>query len=182
MELISGIKARRSIRKFKADTVDHGTLASIVEAASFAPSWKNAQIARYLVVEDKAVMADLADNCVMGFTYNANIMKAAPALVVITYIKGRSGFERDGSFTTSKGDRWEMFDAGIAAQTFCLAAHAHGVGTVIMGIFDDAEIEKRLGIPEERKVAAVLAIGYPNEEPNPPKRKTVEELLSFYDA
>ena len=94
-------------------------------------------------------------------------------------IHGRSGFERDGSYTTSKEDRWEMFDAGIATQTFCLAAHEKGVGSVIMGIFDEDKVAELISLEEGRKVAALIAVGYPDEEPALPKRKEVEELVRF---
>ena len=99
--------------------------------------------------------------------------------MVVTYIKGRSGYERDGSFTTSKGDRWQMFDTGIASQSFCLAAYEQGLGSVILGIFDDAKVASILDLPENQEVAALIAVGYPDEEPTAPKRKPVADLLSF---
>ena len=87
--------------------------------------------------------------------------------------------EKDGSCSTSKGESWLMFDAGAAAQTFCLAAWEHGVGSVIMGIFDPDQVAALLHIPENETVVALIPIGYPAEEPNAPKRKPVEELLHF---
>ena len=179
MDFMTCVKERRSIRRFKEEKVDHALFEKIVEAASYSPSWKNTQIARYIVVEDRSLIEYIAENCVMDFVYNADTMKRAPALVLVTYICGRSGYERDGSFSTSKQDRWEMFDAGIATQTFCLAAHSLGVGTVIMGIFDDEKVAKAAGIPEGQKLGAIIAAGYPDETPVSPKRKTVEELLSY---
>ena len=94
-------------------------------------------------------------------------------------VHGRSGFERDGSYTTSKEDRWEVFDAGLATQTFCLAAHDKGVGTVILGIFDEVKVAEIIGVEEGQKVAALVAVGYADEEPAVPKRKSVEELVKF---
>ena len=94
-------------------------------------------------------------------------------------IEKRCGYEKDGSFSTSKEDRWEMFDAGIATQTFCLAAHEKGVGSVIMGIFDEDKVAELISLEEGRKVAALIAVGYPDEEPALPKRKEVEELVRF---
>ena len=72
-----------------------------------------------------------------------------------------------------------MFDAGIACQSFCLAAHEAGLGTVIMGIFDEDGIRNLLNIPEEQELAALIAVGYPAEDPNTPKRKPVSELVRF---
>ena len=98
-------------------------------------------------------------------------------LVIITTISPRSGFERDGSPSTSKKTHWESFDAGIATQTFCLAAYDAGLGTVIMGIFDEDKVIKAVGVPEGQKVSAMVALGYADEEPAMPKRKSVGELL-----
>ncbi len=181
MDLIQGIKERRSIRKFKADTVPQSLLEEVVEVARFAPSWKNTQIARYIVVTDKDKIAKLASpECTLGFTYNTKTMLNAPAIVLLTYKKGRSGFEKDGSFTTPKENGWEMFDAGIAAQTFCLAAHEKGLGTVIMGIFDENQVGEIIEIPEDEALGAIIPIGFPeNIEVAAPPRKEVEQLLKF---
>lgn len=178
MQTIDCIKTRRSIRKFTDEPVDHATLEKIVDAASFSPSWKNTQIVRYIVVEDPALKARIAKECTTGFTYNAGTMESAPVIVALTVLKGRCGYERDGSFTTSRKDTWQMFDAGIAAQTFCLAAHEFGLGTVIMGIFDDT-LSDVLEIPADRELVNLICIGHPAEAPEVPKRKAVADLLSY---
>lgn len=172
------IKGRRSIRKFTTQEIAPELLSEIVETASYSPSWKHSQITRYVAVTGKC-KDEIADSCAQMYANNGAIIKGAPMLMVITYIKGRSGYERDGSFTTAKGDRWQMFDTGIAAQSFCLAAYEQGLGSVILGIFDDAKVASLLQLPENQEVAALIAIGYPDEEPVAPRRKSVEDLLSF---
>lgn len=179
MEALECIKTRRSIRKFKEEAVDHATIDQIIEAASMAPSWKNTQIARYNVIENRELLDEIANNCVLDFEFNQKTISRAPQLVVVSMITKRCGYERDGSFSTSKEDRWEMFDAGIASQTFCLAAHDKGVGTVILGIFDENKVAKAIHLPEEQKVAALIVMGYPNQECDAPPRKTVEELVKY---
>ena len=179
MEAIECIKTRRSCRKFKEEAVPHEILEEVVGTATYAHSWKNTQITRYIVVEDKEKLQKIASDCVLNFEYNMKTISRCPVLVVVTMVKNRSGFEKDGSYTTSKEDRWEMFDAGIATQTFCLAAHEKGLGSVIMGIFDEAKIAEVVNIPEGQQVAALVAIGYPIFQPEAPKRKEVSELLSF---
>ncbi len=172
------IKERRSIRKFKDQPVDHALLAEIIETASYAPSWKHTQITRYIAVEGE-LKDKIAAECTGSWPKNGEIITQAPLLIAVTYIKGRSGFERDGSFSTTKGADWQVFDAGIATQTFCLAAHEKGLGSVIMGIFDEAKAASLLNLPEERILAALVPVGYPDEAPAAPRRKPVEELLSF---
>lgn len=179
MEFLECVKGRRSVRRLADKPIEHDVFERIVEAASYSPSWKNSQIVRYLVIEDKETIEKIANDCVMGFAFNAKTILNAAALILVTYITGRSGFERDGSYSTSKGDGWEMFDAGIATQTLSLAAHAEGLGSVIMGIFDEEAIAEVVGIPEGQKLATIVATGYPNEVPGMPKRKGVEDLLSY---
>ena len=182
MDAIKCIKERRSIRRFKNEKVDRETIREIVEAASYAPSWKNTQITRYIVVENREIIDKIADECVLGFEYNTKTLKKAPALVIVNAVIGKSGFEKDGSFSTPKEDRWENFDAGIATQTFCLAAHEKGVGTVIMGIFDEYKVAELVDIPEEQKIVAFIAMGYPDgDAPEAPRRKEADDLVSFVE-
>ena len=179
MNTLEAINGRRSIRKFKPQKVDRETLEKIVAAAAYAPSWKNTQVTRYHVFDDPEIKSTIAEKYTLGFAYNTGTLINAPQVVAITAVKGRSGVERYGSFTTSKGDSWLMFDAGIATQTFCLAAYEYGVGSVIMGIFDAEKVAELLHIPENEAVIALVPIGYPDEAPAAPKRKSVDDLLSF---
>lgn len=179
MDFLECVKGRRSIRKFTDQKVEHETFEKIVEAASYSPSWKNSQISRYTLIEDRALLDRLAADCVMDFKFNANNLEKAPAAIVVSMISKRCGYEKDGSFSTSKEDKWEMFDAGIATQTLCLAAYEAGLGTVILGVFDDEKVKEAVGIPENETVATVVCIGYPDEAPSMPKRKDVKDLVTY---
>lgn len=181
MDLIEGIKGRRSVRRFAEKAVPRELIEEVVEAARFAPSWKNTQTARYIVIDDKEKIAALAnDKCTFGFDFNIKTIAKAPVVVLLTIVEGRSGFERDGSFSTPKGDRWQTFDAGIAAQTFCLAAYEKGLGSVILGYFDDEEIKKVVDIPQGQQIGAMIPIGFlPEKEPEASTRKEVSELITF---
>lgn len=171
------IRTRRSIRKFKASPVEHSLLESLISDTSYSPSWKNSQIPRYIAIEDSFIL----DKIIHDYTpsFNSNIIRQAPLLLAVTFVKGRCGFESDGSYSTKKGDRWQMFDAGIACQTFCLAAHNAGLGTVIMGIWDEDGITDLLKLPEDQELAALIAVGWPDIHPEAPRRKSVNELLTY---
>ena len=95
------IKGRRSIRKFKPDKIEHELLSEIVETASFAPSWKNTQITRYIAVEGE-LKDKIAAEGTTPFPNNGAIIANAPVLIAVTVIKNRCGYERDGSFTPVK--------------------------------------------------------------------------------
>lgn len=176
MNTVDCIKTRRSVRKFTEEKVPHEVLEQLVELSRWAPSWKNTQIARYVAVEDEALKSRIAEEATIP--WNEGIIKGAPVLMVMTYVEKRSGFERDGSFSTTKGDRWQNFDCGVAAATFGLAAHELGLGSVVLGIFDEKKLAELLELPEGMGVACLMPLGYPAEEPAAPKRKEVADLLS----
>lgn len=177
MNTLEAITTRRSVRRFLPDVPTREVIEKIIDAARFAPSWKNTQTARYTVVGSAAVRERICAQMLPDF--NAATVRSAPVLVAMTTVHGRSGYERDGSPTTQKGDRWEYFDAGIACQTFCLAAHELGLGTVILGIYDEEQLPPLLGVPEGEVLTALIALGYPDQAPDAPRRKTPEELTRY---
>lgn len=173
----NALTARRSIRKFQPTPVSPDTIRAIVAVAAYAPSWKNSQTTRYTLLIKREEIDRVADECTMGFQKNIDTLHGAPALVVLTTVNDRSGYERDGSFSTSKGTHWQSFDAGLAAEAFCVAAHDAGLGTVILGIYDEGKVKAVLNLPETESVSALIPIGVPAESPAAPKRKDVSELL-----
>ena len=96
--------------------------------------------------------SSILDKIVTDYTpdFNAKIIKQAPMLIAVTFKKGRCG-----------------------------AAHEAGLGTVIMGIWDEDGITDLLHIPEDQELAALIAIGYPDIDPDAPKRKSVDDLLTY---
>ena len=108
METLECIKTRRSVRKFKTDSVSKETIEKLVLAASYAPSWKNTQTTRYIAITNEEVKARLATECCAE--HNAQIINGAPLLIATLIVDKRSGFERDGSFSTSRKDAWQAFE------------------------------------------------------------------------
>ena len=183
MDAITMIKERRSVRKFKGAKVDRETMKEIVSISRWAPSWANTQIARYTLVDDEATIQKLATDGVKGFVYNINTLKNAKGVAVLSFVKGKSGkLEKYGDYDASNAHIWEAFDAGIACQTFCLAAHAKGVGTCIMGGIDEDSISEIVGLPDEESVAALIVYGYEDGHPAPTPRKDVDEIMRFADT
>lgn len=176
MELINGIKERRSIRKYTDKKVDPELVMEIISAAIYAPSWKNSQTSRYTLITDEKLKNRIAVEATCGFAKNSGVIQSAPALIVLSTVNGVSGYNLDGSFTTDKGEHWQSFDAGIAAEAFCLAAYAKGLGTLIMGIYDEGMVKELVNIPENEGVSALIALGYYDAEVKAPNRKTVGEI------
>ncbi len=178
MDALEMIMERRSVRRFKDETVSRELLKEIVDISRWAPSWVNYQVARYTIVDNAETLKTIADNAVRGFTYNTKTLSRAKGLMVLSYVKGKSGKKEEMNQEFENTNTWEMFDAGIACQTFCLAAHAKGVGTCIMGVVNQEQIAQIISLPEDESVAAVIAYGYEDgEHAKATPRKSTEEIL-----
>ena len=189
MELFEAIKTRRSIRKYKTDPVDDKKIDAILEAGRWAPSWANTQCPRFVVVRDVKTRAALADAMYKMqtpdgkevTTASAIALNTVPVVIVVCAQIGISGTKPGpggggGNYVTDKGD-WFMFDAALAVQNMALAAHAQGLGTVILGWFDVAKVEKALNIPNGYRVTAMFPVGVPDQEGKAPPRKELAETV-----
>jgi nitroreductase len=173
------IRGRRSIRRYTRRPIEKETLEQIVGLAAYAPSWKNTQIARYTFITERAVIERIANECVLGFTHNTSILLNCNVLAVQSVVVKHSGYERNGTFSTAMGTHWESFDAGVSAQTFCLAAHELGVGTCILGVFDAQKVSEAINLPSTQAVSCLIPMGYPAENPAAPARKSAGELIRY---
>ncbi|HEX3021238.1 MAG TPA: nitroreductase family protein [Lachnospiraceae bacterium] len=178
MEFQACVKTRRSIRKFSEKKVDRQLVEDAVKVASNAPSWKNTQITRYYAVMNQEVKKRLTE---LVPDFNKPAMESAPVVIVSTVIKNRAGYNRQGECETKKGSGWQMYDCGASNILFCLGANELGLGTVIMGYFDEDAIAQVLEIPETEEVSSVIALGYPAEEPAMPNRKDTDVLLKVIE-
>ena len=121
----------------------------------------------------------IADECTKKFPWNTENIHEAPALIVLCTVKGLSGYEPNGEASTTKGTHWQSFDAGMAADHFCLAARAVDLGTLIMGRYDEEKIKEILDLPEEYDVSCIIAVGHPEVIPAANERKPLKEVLTF---
>jgi nitroreductase len=184
MDVFEAIKNRRSIRHFKPDTVDEKTVQTVLEAAHWAPSWSNNQCWRFVIICDEKVKSSISDTLTkikidneMIENAGAMAIKQAPLLIVVCAEKGQAGYNTDGTTTTDKGKYWFMFDVALAVENLTLAAHAAGLGTVIIGGFDSIEVEHLLGVPDGFAVVAMTPLGYPEAKGQISPRKKLSEVL-----
>lgn len=179
MELLQAIKERRSIRVFNSKEITEDTIKDIIDIARFYPSWKNTQTVRFIAVKDPETKSLIAKEGVLGFEKNTNNINGCNTLMVIATINGRSGYERDGNPTTSKGSHFQSFDAGLAAEAFVLSCHEKGIGTVILGIYDEKKIMEILNLDSSMSISCIIPMGYYDEVPSAPPRKSVEDILTI---
>lgn len=184
MEVIEAIRTRRSIRRYRSEPVDEKTLEMILEAARWAPSWKNNQCWRFVVVRDIEIKRQLANTLINQAPTNITIeaIKEAPVLIVACAEVGKSGYSsrQPGIPRTDKGEWWYMFDVAVAMQNLVLTAHSLGLGTVHIGEFDAKEAAHILDVPDGFRVVSMTPLGYPNEQPEAKPRKALPEIV-FYD-
>ena len=175
MELQTCIEQRRSVRKYKNQSVPRELIREIIKAATFAPSWKNSQVSRYYVAEGNA-KKELASY--LG-EFNGRNVQDAPVLIVSTVVNKRSGFTRAGEYETHLKDGFQYYDCGMQSMNLCLKAYELGLATLVMGIYDEAAIRKLFDIDEAQIIVAVTAVGYADGETSMPKRKSVDDITVF---
>ncbi|MBC7358484.1 MAG: nitroreductase family protein [Desulfacinum sp.] len=175
-ELMDVIRSRRSIRNFEDKDVPDDLLNQLLEAVKWSQSWANTQCWEVIVVRDPDTKAKLQETMGKGNPATKAIV-AAPVVLALCGKLQTSGYYK-GQVTTKFGD-WFLFDLGIATQNICLAATDLGLGTVVVGLFDQDKAKEILGVPEGYELAVLLPIGYPSKVPSAPKRREVEEFTHY---
>ncbi|MDH5483007.1 MAG: nitroreductase family protein [Candidatus Bathyarchaeota archaeon] len=166
-DLFEIIEKRRAIRKYKAHNIPRHHLKKILDAARLAPSASNNQPWRFIIVEDKKTKELLAKPSTQSFISEAN------AIVVVL------GDGRGGCCGRSV---WTTHDPMIATEHIVLAATALGYGTCWIANYESRpklwveEVRKTLKIPDYIDIVVLVAIGIPDETPQPKPRKPLEEI------
>lgn len=164
---------RQSDRKYKSEAVDRSLIVQCLEAARLAPSACNSQPWKFVVVDDPALLPDMA-TAAAGMGMNKWV-KTAPVIVAVTLEK-MNFTARIGSVIKDK--EYSLLDVGIAVEHFCLQAAELGLGTCIMGWFDEKKVKKLLGIGN-RRVPLLISLGYPDTETRKKARKPLDEMSSW---
>jgi nitroreductase len=171
MDVIETLRARRSVRSFTAQPVDRKTLCRVLEAARIAPSAKNQQEWKFLVVQDPEKRAQLVPAC-------ANQTFVAEAPVVIACC----GTLPD--YTMRCGQLAYPIDVAIAIDHMTIQATAEGLGTCWIGAFYEDQVKAILGIPDGVRIVQLLILGYPAQPLTPipsaaKKRKDLEDIVCW---
>lgn len=173
MDVITAIRQRRSIRTFKPDPLPAELITDVLEAARWSPSWANTQCWEVILISDEDMKRRIAEAVPPGNPARAALVQA-PVLVVACARMGKAGYYK-GTAATDKGD-WFMFDVALFMHSLTLAAHARGLGSVHVGLFDASAVAAMLDVPAGISVVELLPLGYPDGEPFATSRK---ELGAF---
>jgi nitroreductase len=170
VEVYEAIRARHSVRSFRDRAVEPAKLARVLEAAHLAPSARNEQEWRFVVVSDPAKKEALATEA-----STEHFMLEAPLIIAACA-------QTDGRAMRC-GQLAYPIDVAIALDHLSLAAVAEGLGTCWIGSFDPIRVRRILGIPPEVQVVELMLLGYPRESGALPKKNRLPlEKIVHHEA
>ena len=155
------VKTRQSVRKYSTTTpVEKEKIEKCIEAARLAPSACNSQPWTFIVVDDLKLVKDVANATFSPVVSFNKFAVQAPVIVVIVIEKPKV-ITQIGE--VMKNREFPLLDIGIAAEHFCLQAHELGLGTCMMGWFNEKKITQLLNIPAKKRIGLCISLGYPAE-------------------
>lgn len=171
------IKKRQSVRRYSTKSVEKEKIMRCVEAARLAPSASNSQPWKFIVVDEPELKNKVAKETYNNIITFNKFVPEAPVIIVITLEKPKL-ITRLGQRIKNK--EWKLIDIGIAAEHFCLQAEEEGLGTCMLGWYNEKPIKKILNIPEKKNIALLISLGYsPEDYKNREKtRKKINEIYS----
>jgi len=165
MDVLSAIKARRSIRKYSSKPVEEEKLQKVLEAARLSPSARNQQNWKFIVVRDDKRKEELTEAIGQSFVGEAPIILVSCGTETKSIMRG--------------GQPRYTVDLSIATAYMILEACEQGLGTCWLGSYDEDKVKEVLGIPEDVRVVAITPLGYPAESPAPRPRKELDEIVCY---
>lgn len=175
IDFLELVMARQSDRLYdRSHAVEAEKLERILEAARMAPSACNAQPWRFVVVTDQELATKIG-KATAGLGMN-KFAKDAPVHILIV--------EESANISSLLGSKvknkhFPLIDLGIAAAHITLAAESEGLGSCILGWFDEKEIKQLTGIPTSKRLLLDITIGYPAKEKRKKIRKPKEKIISY---
>ncbi len=166
---------RQSDRKYSDKPVEDDKIRRIITAARMSPSACNAQPWKFITVTDKNLIQKLAEAASAGTIGMNKFVNQAPLLLVIVREKANLT-SKIGS--TIKNKDYSRIDIGIAACTICLQASSEGLGSCMIGWFNEKSVRSILSIPASKRVELLITIGYSLSETREKKRKPADVTTS----
>jgi len=163
MEVYEAIRKRCSVRAYEDRDVEEDTLRRVLEAGRLAPSARNRQERKFVVVRDRERRRALAEAADQAW------IARAPVIVAVV------GTTPDAVMHC--GVPTDPVDCAIAIDHMTLAAVAEGLGTCWLGHFNQDACRRLLDVPSDATIIELLAVGYPDGEPGPKRRKEFDEVV-----
>ncbi|MEZ5196969.1 MAG: nitroreductase family protein [Bacteroidales bacterium] len=178
MEFLELVKKRQSVRKYDSRPVDQEVVARCLEAARLAPSASNSQPWTFIVIDDPEIREKVANRTYDSFLPMNKFVPQAPVLIVLVIEKPRV-ITRIGGYIKNK--EYPLIDIGIAAEHICLQAESEGLGTCMLGWFNEKPIKKILNIPPKKTIGLIITLGYAPSDyrVRDKSRKSFEEAVKY---
>ncbi len=173
------VEKRRSIRSYAEPTsFTKDQITGLILSAQQAPSWKNSQTGRYYIaLTPEKIQA--VRSCLNA--HNQEVCKNIGALIVTSFIKNISGFDKNGYPDNELGNGWGCYDLGLQNAFLILKATDCGMDSIIMGLRDAGKLRHLLEIPENEEIVSVIALGYRDQkEVKKPERTAIEKITRFF--
>ncbi|NQU88773.1 MAG: nitroreductase family protein [Mariniphaga sp.] len=172
------IQKRQSVRRYINKEVEPEKLKMLIESVRLAPSASNSQPWKLIVVDEPGLSEKIALATFSKLVAFNRFAVEAPVFAVLVIEKPKVITQLGGSV---KKREFPLIDIGIAAEHFCLQATELGLGTCMIGWFNEKKIKRLLNIPEKKRIGLVISLGYaPDDYKLREKiRKPVEEIHSF---
>jgi nitroreductase len=170
------IISRQSDRKYSDKPVEKEKLDRIIEAGRMSPSACNAQPWKFIVINDPDLVLKIAEAASAKLIGMNSFVAQAQVILVIVREKPNMS-SKVGA--TIKNKDYSLIDIGIATESICLQAKADGIGSCIIGWFDERQIRKLLGIPKSKRVELIITLGYSLSDQREKKRKSAGETVSY---
>ncbi|HNW56815.1 MAG TPA: nitroreductase family protein [Bacteroidales bacterium] len=175
-KLLELIKFRQSDRKYSDKPVEKEKLDRIIEAGRMSPSACNAQPWKFIVITEPGILAATAKAASAKLLGMNSFLDQATAMIVV--VREKPNFSSMVGASLKRKD-YSLIDIGIATENICLQARAEGIGSCIVGWFDEKLLKKQLGIPKSKRVELIITLGYSVAEHREKKRKPAEETVSY---
>jgi nitroreductase len=170
------IISRQSDRKYSDKPVEKDKLDRIVEAGRMAPSACNAQPWKFIVATDPELIGKIAQAASAKLTGMNSFVALASVIIVV--VREKPNFSSKVGATIKNKD-YSLIDIGIATENICLQAKAEGLGSCIIGWFDERQLRKLLDIPKSKRVEVIITLGYSLSEQREKRRKPAAETVSY---
>lgn len=170
MDAIEAIMSRRSIRSFQTGAeIAEDDLMTILDAGRMAPNAGNLQPLYFVAIKDAEQKQKIK-----AAAFDQELLGMVPVIVAVCVDPNRCD-----KYGEKGRNYFSSLDAANATENILLAAHALGYGGCWVGGFDPRKVHAVLGLPEDYRVVSLIPLGKPQVQPDPPERRTLQDMLRY---
>ncbi len=177
MDFLELVKKRKSTRKYSTKPIPPEKLEKCMEAARLAPSACNSQPWKFIVIRSNSLKSRVVRGCFNGVYAINSFVKNSQVLVAVVRQKSNYKSRLGGKFR--KMD-YSLIDIGIACDHLTLQAQELGIGSCLIGWFNEKKLKKILDVSHKEKIDLLISLGYPAKDYiKPKKRKSLDQTRTY---